>query len=85
MRSRLKKKVIESALPEKEILFAFLLKPEPKRPKYLPPDTQKYLQPRLAKWQQISDNLDKMDSVILKEFRERRAELRSKSKKNNPF
>lgn len=86
MRSRLKKKLIASQVPDKETIFGFLLKPEAKAPRYAPPNPQTYLQPRLAKWQQIADNLAKMDDVILKAYRERRAEFKSKSKKNNyPF
>ena len=86
MRSHLKKKVIESQIDGKADLFAFLLRPETKSPTYLPPNPDTYLQPRMAKWQQISNNLAKMDTVILKEYRERRAEFKIKAKKNNnPF
>ena len=87
LRSRLKKKLLEIGAEEgeKEKLRAFLV-PAPKSPVFLPPNREKALQDRLAKWQQVSDNLMKMDSVILKEYRERRAEFKSKIKKNNyPF
>lgn len=85
-RSRLKKKVIESTQPDKDTVFSFLLRPEPKSQNFTPPNPEPRLQVRFAKWQQISDNLAKMDSVILKEYRERRAEFKARSKKNmNPF
>ena len=55
------------------------------RPSFKLPDTDKFIKPRLAKWQLIAENLAKMDSVILKEYRERRQEAKSKSKNSNPF
>ena len=83
LRSRLKKKLIQSGDPSK---LAEFLMPAPKSPVFLPPNQEKAAQSRLTKWQQISDNLLKMDSVILKEYRERRLEFKTKSKKNNyPF
>lgn len=86
LRSRLKKNLIAAQIDGKNEIFGFLLRPPAKDPRYLAPNPQTYLQPRLAKWQQISDNLAKMDSVILKEYRERRADFKAKSKKNNnPF
>lgn len=88
LRSRLKKHLINVTgnANNGKSLIDFLI-PPPKKPVFLPPSTEKAaIQARLAKWQQISDNLAKMDSVILKEWRERRAEYKTKSKKNNyPF
>ena len=91
LRSRLKKHLINANFNANNVnsgnsKIDFLI-PPPKNPVFLPPSTEKAaLQARLAKWHQISDNLAKMDTVILKEWRERRAEYKSKSKKNNyPF
>lgn len=92
LQSKLKKKLIESAgpaaaIPDPEKLSKLsFLQPQIKSPTYTPPDTAKYLTPRLVKWQLISDNLAKMDDGILKEYRERRREGKGKEKKNKyPF
>lgn len=83
LRSRLKKKLLETG--DKTALAEFLL-PAPKSPVFLPPNRETALQSRLAKWQQISDNLAKMETVTVKEYRERRAEFKTKTKRNNyPF
>lgn len=85
LRSRLKKKIIQSPR-EDDSMLSFLI-PKPKSPVFLPPSKpEKTLQARQSKWLQISDNLLKMDSVILKEYREKRKEFKTKSKRNNyPF
>lgn len=62
------------------------LQAQVKAPVYTQPNPSKYLTPRLAKWQLISDNLAKMDDGILREYRERRREGKGKEKKNKyPF
>lgn len=88
LQSKLKKKLLDSS---SESFGSFnpnltFLQPETKSPVYIPPNPSKYLTPRLAKWQLISDNLAKMDDGILKEYRERRREGKGKEKKNKyPF
>lgn len=93
LQSKLKKKLLESSSCglSSESFGSFnpnlsFLQPEIKSPVYTPPNPSKYLTPRLAKWQLISDNLAKMDDGILKEYRERRREGKGKEKKNKyPF
>jgi hypothetical protein len=85
LQSKLKRKLIESNDSELDPKLSFL-QAEIKSPSYLPPDNSKYLAARMNKWQLISENMAKMDSVILKEYRERRRESKEKGKKNkNPF
>ena len=85
LRSRLRKKLIAAPNASESPQTAFLIA-LPKSPVFLPPTPEKALQARLAKWHQVSDNLQKMDSVILKEYRDRRSEFKTKTKKNNyPF
>ena len=86
LQSKLKRKLIESSDPSNLDPKLSFLHPQLKSPIYTPPDTSKYLIPRLAKWQLISDNMAKMEDGILKEYRERRKEGKGKEKKNKyPF
>ena len=86
LQSKLKKKLIELSDPSNLDPKLSFLHPQLKSPVYTPPDTSKYLAPRLAKWQLISDNMAKMEDGILKEYRERRREGKGKEKKNKyPF
>jgi hypothetical protein len=82
------RKSIDSFDPTKIIIDPKLsfLQPKIKAPVYAPPETSKYLTPRHAKWQLISENMAKMDDSILKEYRERRRDGKGKEKKNKyPF
>lgn len=63
----------------------FLKPTQNPRPVFKLPDRQKFLKTREAKWQLVSDNLAKMDSVILEEYKERRKDYKNKSKKTFPF
>lgn len=85
LQSKLKRKLIESSATGLDPKLSFL-QAEIKKPCYLPPDNSKHLTARFNKWQLISENMAKMDSVILKEYRDRRRESKEKGKKNkNPF
>ena len=71
---------LNSSIPD------FLKPAQSPRPPFKLPDRQKFLDLRQSKWQLISDNLAKMDTVILKEYRERRRENKEKNgAKKFPF
>lgn len=71
---------LNSSIPD------FLKPTQTPRPPFKLPDRQKFLDLRQTKWQMVSENLAKMDTVILKEYRERRRENKGKSGgKSFPF
>lgn len=96
MQSNLKRKVQEQMLSDdansirsSNPIINSLLKRDVKVQSFKQPDTQTFLAARLAKWQNIRDNLEKMaaaDGEVMRAYRERRREFKNKCKKNNyPF